>query len=317
MGPSARFSMPWLMALLFAGAAMVGCSSEEGDELWDEGPPAGDEGEAVGEESSALGASPSFQLPFPCNQVWSGQTRANHSPQNSVDFNRANDEGDVVVAAAAGTVSRVENLGNRSYGRWIEINHGGGWTTRYAHLSAQTVKVGQKVVSGQKIGNVGNTGGSTGAHLHYEARSNGVAVRTKFNGSPVTYFGTKNYASHNACGGTGGGGGGGATGKCVAGSNYCGGDKVVGDSRSLYRCNADGSGTLIAKCGNGCRVNLGNDDTCKAPLPCTVGGSYCGGDKVNGDPSVLYRCGANGTTSVIQRCANGCSVNAGRDDSCR
>jgi muramidase (phage lysozyme) len=106
------------------------------------------------------------------------------------------------------------------------------------------------------------------------------------------------------------------TGKCVAGSNYCGGDKVKGDSRSLYRCNADGSGTLITKCGGGCRINLGNDDSCKAPVACTVGGSYCGGDKINGDPNVLYRCGAGGTTTVIRKCANGCRVNAGDDDSC-
>ncbi|MBP2473756.1 murein DD-endopeptidase MepM/ murein hydrolase activator NlpD [Crossiella equi] len=62
-------------------------------------------------------AAPAFQLPFPCNQVWEGQTRTNHSPQNSVDFNRANDEGDPVVASAAGRVSRVANEGSTSYGR--------------------------------------------------------------------------------------------------------------------------------------------------------------------------------------------------------
>lgn len=125
-------------------------------------------------------AAPNFQMPFPCGQVWSGQTRTNHNPQLSIDFNRTNDDGDPVVASAAGTVTRVANEGSVSYGRWIEIDHGGGWTTRYAHLSSQKVSVGQKVSMGQQIGNVGSTGNSSGPHLHYEQRYNGSAVQIKF-----------------------------------------------------------------------------------------------------------------------------------------
>ncbi|MCP2168391.1 peptidoglycan DD-metalloendopeptidase family protein [Goodfellowiella coeruleoviolacea] len=145
-------------------------------------------------------AAPNFQLPFPCGQTWEGQTRTNHSPANAVDFNRANDEGDPVVAAAAGTVSRVANEGSTSYGRWIEIDHGSGWTTRYAHLSVQSVSVGQTVSQGQQIGNVGNTGGSTGAHLHFEERSGGTAVKITFGGSQILYWGSRNYTSQNKCG---------------------------------------------------------------------------------------------------------------------
>ncbi|EYF05443.1 metalloendopeptidase Membrane protein [Chondromyces apiculatus DSM 436] len=178
-----------------------------GEELWDEGPPVGEdvvdgEDDAVGSTSQALSTSV-FQLPFPCGQVWAGQTRSNHSPVNSVDFNRANDEGDTVVAAAAGTISRVANEGSTSYGKWIEINHGDGYTTRYAHLSVQSVSVGQSVSKGQKIGNVGNTGGSTGAHLHYELRLNGTAIKPVFNGATALFYGTKNYTSNNSCGGGG------------------------------------------------------------------------------------------------------------------
>jgi len=147
-------------------------------------------------------AAPSFQLPFPCNQVWSGQTRTNHSPANAVDFNRTNDDGDPVVAAAGGTVSRVANEGSTSYGRWIEIDHGSGWRTRYAHLSAQRVSVGQSVAQDAQIGNVGNTGGSTGAHLHFEELLNGVAQRAVFNGATALYWGTKNYTSNNRCSGS-------------------------------------------------------------------------------------------------------------------
>jgi hypothetical protein len=144
-------------------------------------------------------AAPAFQMPFPCGQVWDGQTRTNHSPQNAVDYNRANDDGDPVGASAAGRVSRVANEGSVSYGRWIEIDHGAGWTTRYAHLSAQRVAVGDQVSPGQLIGNVGNTGGSTGAHLHFEQRLNGSAVRIVLNGAQILYFGTRSYTSANTC----------------------------------------------------------------------------------------------------------------------
>jgi uncharacterized protein YraI len=112
-----------------------------------------------------------------------------------------------VVAAAGGKITRVANEGSTSYGRWIEIDHGNGYRTRYAHLNSQTVSVGQSVNKGQKIGTLGNTGGSSGPHLHYELRHNGIAIRPEFNGSTAFFFGTKSYTSQNSCG-TGGGGGG-------------------------------------------------------------------------------------------------------------
>lgn len=209
------------VSLLLAGSvALGGCDDEmSGDveanddpaaffgdeEWWDEGPPASEatsEDELVPPPQPAL--VPSFQLPFPCGQVWAGQTRTNHSPVNSVDFNRTDDIGDPVVAAAGGKVSRVANEGNVSYGRWVEIDHGGGYRTRYAHLNSQSVSVGQSVSKGQKIGTVGSTGGSSGPHLHYEVRLNGVAIKPVFNGSTALFFGTKNYTSNNSCGAGGG-----------------------------------------------------------------------------------------------------------------
>jgi hypothetical protein len=198
-------------------AAAVGCidsadtedtdpAGELGNEPWsDQGPLAADENSDVVEAvpmQTAEAVGPRFQLPFPCGQVWAGQTRVDHSPQNSVDFNRLNDFGDTVVAAAAGTVTRVENLGNVSYGRWIEISHGNGYTTRYAHLSAQLVSKGQHVAQGQTIGRVGSTGGSTGPHLHFEERHNGLAIRESFDGVAALFFGTRNYKSQNSCGGS-------------------------------------------------------------------------------------------------------------------
>ena len=137
-------------------AAMLG-----DEDWWDEGPPADEQDVAPATDlhaDVAPSAAPAFQLPFPCGQVWAGQTRPDHSPANAVDFNRTDDIGDPVVAAAAGKVSRVDNEGNVSYGRWIEIDHGGGYRTRYAHLNSQAVSVGQTVKRGQKIGTVGSTG---------------------------------------------------------------------------------------------------------------------------------------------------------------
>lgn len=59
------------------------------------------------------------------------------------------------------------------YGNTIEVNHGFGYLTRYAHLSAYKVRPGQKVVRGEVIGAVGSTGKSTGPHLHYEVHVKG------------------------------------------------------------------------------------------------------------------------------------------------
>jgi murein DD-endopeptidase MepM/ murein hydrolase activator NlpD len=149
--------------------------------------------------ASPASAAPAFASPFRCNEVWTGSTRTDHSPQRAVDFNRTNDDGDAVLASAAGTVTVVQNLGSTSYGLWIEIDHGSGWRTRYAHLSGELVTQGQAVGRGQQIGTVGTTGNSTGPHLHYEQRLNGTAVSITIDGVAVLYYGSRNYTSTNSC----------------------------------------------------------------------------------------------------------------------
>ncbi|AOS62807.1 M23 family metallopeptidase [Actinoalloteichus hymeniacidonis] len=148
-------------------------------------------------------AAPNYQVPFECGETVNANTRTNHSPVQSVDFQRSNINNLPVLASAAGRVSRVENTGSTSYGRWIEINHGSGFTTRYAHLSSQSVSVGTQVRLGQQIGRVGSTGGSTGPHLHYEQRSGGSPVRVTLHGVAVPYYGNTNFTSENSCPGGG------------------------------------------------------------------------------------------------------------------
>lgn len=77
-------------------------------------------------------------------------------------------------ATAAGTV--VKAGWNGGYGRMVEIDHGEGFATRYAHLSKIVVKEGQRIGKGELVGQAGSSGRSTGPHLHYEVRHNGAAI---------------------------------------------------------------------------------------------------------------------------------------------
>jgi murein DD-endopeptidase MepM/ murein hydrolase activator NlpD len=81
--------------------------------------------------------------------------------------------GAAVVAARAGTVTFAGRMGG--YGNLILIDHGGGYTSAYAHLSAFSAGAGQQVSQGQRVGSIGCTGSCTGPHLHFEVRVNGSA----------------------------------------------------------------------------------------------------------------------------------------------
>lgn len=83
--------------------------------------------------------------------------------------------GTTIVAAASGTVTLAGNYGN-GYGNYIMINHGNGVQTLYGHCNVLLVSQGQYVSQGQKIAEVGNTGNSTGPHLHFEVRVNGATT---------------------------------------------------------------------------------------------------------------------------------------------
>ncbi len=97
---------------------------------------------------------------------------AEHS---GIDFR--GEKGDVALATAPGTVVFVGDRGN--YGNVVDLDHGMGFVTRYAHLEKPLVKLGEEVQVGAKVGLVGNSGRSTGRHLHYEVRYNGQPYNPK------------------------------------------------------------------------------------------------------------------------------------------
>ena len=93
----------------------------------------------------------------------------NHS---GVDL--ASPKGTPIRATADAYVERAEVAGG--YGNLVQLNHGRGYQTRYAHMQKILVRAGQYVRRGTVIGLVGSTGRSTGPHLHYEVRYKGKAI---------------------------------------------------------------------------------------------------------------------------------------------
>ena len=102
--------------------------------------------------------------------------------------------GGIVVTAACTSsyCDRDGNLNLAGYGNLVELDHGGGVTTRYAHLSAYTVAAGQRVSAGALLGFQGSTGNSTGVHLHFEVRLDGASV------DPVPWLADRGVDPHAA-----------------------------------------------------------------------------------------------------------------------
>lgn len=120
------------------------------------------------------------QFMWPVPGYYGAITQGFHSGHKGLDISGGGIYGQPIVAADSGYVmfagfGSAANSHNR-YGYCVDIDHGNGYATRYAHCSALTVSTGTYVEKGQVIGYVGNTGESYGAHLHFEIRYNGTAV---------------------------------------------------------------------------------------------------------------------------------------------
>ena len=125
---------------------------------------------------------------YPTNGVLSSTFGMRHDPftgiltfHNGIDL--ANSIGTRVNAAMDGSVAYLGV--NRAYGRYVLLDHGSGYQTLYGHLSKWLVNVGQRVKAGQEIAEMGDTGYSTGPHLHFTIYRNSVPV------NPLDYLGTK------------------------------------------------------------------------------------------------------------------------------
>ncbi|NNG20130.1 peptidoglycan DD-metalloendopeptidase family protein [Naumannella sp. ID2617S] len=148
----------------------------------------------IGVPAAFAATAPKFQAPFLCAAKWYGDASSSsrHAGGEEIDFQTP--VGVPVLATAGGRVSIASFQHSNGYGKLIVIDHGGGWESYYAHLDKISVKVGQQVKQGQRIGSSGNTTAqipNMGAHLHYEVRHGsgypGNVVKATFNGKSFPY----------------------------------------------------------------------------------------------------------------------------------
>ena len=127
---------------------------------------------AASSSSSSSMTDSGFIWPLPgYTYITSGYGPRWGSTHSGIDISGGGCYGAGIVAAASGTV--IKAASHWSYGNYVIVDHGGGYTTLYAHCSQLLVSVGQNVAQGEKIALVGSTGQSTGPHLHFEVRING------------------------------------------------------------------------------------------------------------------------------------------------
>jgi len=115
----------------------------------------------------------------PIDKVWTGHHGIDIAAKGVVP----------ILATASGAVSRVQKDGTfGTYGNMVAIKHANGWESLYGHLSRYIVKFGQSVEQGQIIGYMGNTGGSTGQHLHFELHKGGWNNQYSNEVNPLHYY---------------------------------------------------------------------------------------------------------------------------------
>lgn len=130
-------------------------------------------------------------LVYPISQRWGENPSWYPSTKGHNGLDYACPVGTPIYAAADGVVARAEldtataSNPKSGYGYHVRIQHGNGWTSIYGHFSQIQVKTGQRILAGEVIGLSGNTGFSTGPHLHFEVRT-GVAIQSSID--PTGYM---------------------------------------------------------------------------------------------------------------------------------
>ncbi len=138
---------------------------------------------------------------YPLEGDFDAATYNGHSQPGALDFTKGYDtynqpiyavkSGTVSIAKGGCTTGQIGNMCNGGYGNYVEIDHGSGYQTLYAHMIPGSIQVspGQQVEKGDVIGYVGSTGNSSGPHLHFEVRQNEVSkpVENYFYIPNITY----------------------------------------------------------------------------------------------------------------------------------
>ncbi|MCH6162794.1 choice-of-anchor P family protein [Streptomyces marispadix] len=155
--------------------------------------------------------APDFKAPFECGTKWTYATYEGHGEGDlALDFNTGSGpDGDLglpALASAGGTAHVATD--SDGGGKYVEIDHGGGWVSGVFHLQKQTVKDGEKVKQGQQIGKVGDTtgnGSDLSPHLHYQVKLDGRLQKIELEGKklyPYPYEEGKEFlTSTNGCDG--------------------------------------------------------------------------------------------------------------------
>lgn len=138
----------------------------------------------AGETTTGPPSDAGFAWPI-CARVSSEYGWRAWSNSYHAGIDQSADPGDLIGASADGVVSIVSNE-PAGYGLWVEVQHEGGYATRYAHMRAFRTSVGEEVEMGDPLGEIGSTGFSTGPHLHFEILVDGEKVdpRRYLEGSP-------------------------------------------------------------------------------------------------------------------------------------
>ena len=152
----------------YGGSDAAELTQEKADEILAEAVHRAASDQVTADDEAALSGVDLFTLPVAPPPQVSGYDPENGHP--GIDF--AAEEGAEIYAVAGGIVTAADY--DVEKGNYVILDHGGGLETEYQHMKSLLVSAGQSVVQGQVLGYVGSTGNSTGPHLHFEARQDGV-----------------------------------------------------------------------------------------------------------------------------------------------